>query len=202
MSTTPQRLDEYGVAIPTRQNTRNKSFVKPDVDMWTRLKNPLGTIYLPEILKAVSKEQLLDDKIKMIRIWWQRDSKNADVMRTMMLALYHPGVVFAFPQTRPPFLPNDASDYGMSANTLFKAVRKLKLLSEGPDKIQNQMKRENMLIQQLESLHKDEAELFLMMIWKEIDEEVYPGVNEAFLRQAFAGVLPPVKEPVSQQEDV
>lgn len=192
MSTTPL-LDEDGKIIEVRQSTRKKGYSSPEIDMWIRLKNPLGTIFLPEILKAVSEQPLHEDKIKMIRMWWQRDTKNGELMRTFMLALYHPGVRFAFPDTRPPFIHNDATDLGMTSNTLYKAVRKLKLLSDGPDKITNSIKRENVLIQQLESLHKLEAELYLMIIFKKIDETVYPGINEDFLRQAFSAVLPPKK---------
>jgi hypothetical protein len=76
---------------------------------------------------------------------------------------------------------------------LFKAVRKLKLLSDGPDKITNAVKRENMLIQQLETLYSVEADLYLMIIFKEIDQTVYPGIDEDFLRLAFSAVLPPKK---------
>lgn len=191
--TTSTFLDEQGNPIQIRPSTRKKDYRKPEVDMWIRLKNPLGTIYLPEILKAVGQEQILDDRIKMLRMWWQRDPKNAELMRTFMLALYHPGVKFKFPDCRPPYVPNDAADLGMTPNTLFKAVRKLKLFSEGPDLITNLMKRENTLIQQLETMHLLEAELYWMIIMQEIDEDVYPGINEEFLRLAFSGVLPPVK---------
>lgn len=184
-------LDENGQPIEIRPSTRAKDFEKPKTAMWVRLKNPLGTIYLPEILKSVSEQESLDDKLKMIRAWWVRDPKNAELMRTFMLAVYHPGVKFAFPKHKPPFHYNDCTDFGMAPNTLFKAARKLKLLSDGPDKITNSIKRENMLIQQLETLYKEEADLYLMIIFKEIDQEIYPGINEDFLRTAFSAVLPP-----------
>lgn len=193
MTNTTPLLDENGEVIEIRPSTRKKGYGSPEIDMWIRLKNPLGTIFLPEILKAVSAQPIHDDKIKMIRMWWQREPKNAELMRTFMLALYHPGVKFAFPDSKPPFMYSDANDLGMTANTLYKAVRKLKLLSDGPDKIQNSIKRENTLIQQLETLHKLEADLYLMIIFKKIDETVYPGINEDFLRQAFSAVLPPKK---------
>ena len=48
-----------------------------------------------------------------------------------------------------------------------------------------------MLIQQLETLYKEEADLYLMIIFKEIDQTVYPGITEDFLRTAFSAVLPP-----------
>ena len=46
-------------------------------------------------------------------------------------------------------------------------------------------------------MHKDEAALFWMMIQKELDQEVYPGLTEDFFREAFSAVLPP-KEVVVQ----
>jgi hypothetical protein len=186
-------LDENGQPIEVRPSTRTKNYEAKKTSMWTRLKNPLGTIYLPEILSAVCEEETMDDKLKMIRAWWVRDPKNAELMRTFILATYHPGVKFAFPKCKPPFHYNDCTDFGMAPNTLFKAVRKLKLLSDGPDKITNVTKRENMLIQQLETLYKVEADLYLMMVFKEIDQEVYPGIDEDFLRTAFSAVLPPKK---------
>ncbi len=192
-ATTHVFLDENGQPIEIRPSTRVKDAEPPKIDMWVRLKNPLGTIYLPEILKSVTEQSTLDDKLKMIRAWWVRDPKNAELMRTFMLALYHPGVRFAFPKCKPPFHYNDCTDFGMAPNTLFKAVRKLKLLSDGPDKITNAVKRENMLIQQLETLYSVEADLYLMIIFKEIDQTVYPGIDEDFLRLAFSAVLPPKK---------
>lgn len=198
MTQNKQQLDEYGVPIPIRPSTRNKDFQKQEQSMWTRMKNPLGTIFPTEILKAVSQEPLREDKIKMLRMWWQREAKNAEFMRTFMLALYHPGVKFTFPDTRPPFHPNDSTDLGMSSNTIYKAMRKLKLFSLGPDYMPNQAKRENTLIQQLETMHRDEAELYWMIICKQIDQSVYPGVDEDLLREAFAAVLPPKTEEVKK----
>lgn len=197
-----QFVDEYGMPIPIRQSTRNRNAVKPVVDMWTRLKNPMGTIFLPEILKAVSEQQTKEDKLMMIRMWWQREPKNGELMRKFMETLYHPLVRFNFPDTPPPYVKNDANDFGMTPNTLFKAIRKIPLFAECDHKIVNQMKRENTLIQQLETMHKDEAELFWMMIQKNLDQTKYPGLDEDFFREAFSAVLPPKVEtsPVERKE--
>lgn len=197
-----QYVDEYGVPIPIRQSTRNKNYVKPTVDMWTRLKNPQGTIYLPEILKAITEQTSKDDKIMMVRMWWQREPKNGELMRKFMEVLYHPQVIFNFPDTPPPYVKNDATDLGMTPNTLYKAIRKIPLFAECDNKITNQMKRENTLIQQLETLHKDEADLFWMMIQKELDQEKYPGLTEDFFREAFSAVLPPKVATVPVPEPV
>ena len=195
-----QFVDEYGMPIPIRQSTRNNNQPKKEVDMWQRLKNPTGTIFLPEILKAVCAQQSKDDKLMMIRMWWQREPKNAELMRKFMEVLYHPKVLFNFPDSPPPYVKNDSNDFGMAPNTLFKAIRKIPLFAECDLKIANQMKRENSLIQQLETMHKDEAALFWMMIQKELDQEVYPGLTEDFFREAFSAVLPPkeVVVPVSK----
>lgn len=202
MTQNTQYLDEYGVPIPVRQSTRVRGYVAPKADMWTRLKNPLGTIFLTEILSAVCEVPERDDKIKMIRLWWQREPKNAELMRKFMETVYHPMVIFKFPETAPPYVPNDSTDLGMSSNTLYKAIRKIPLFAECSNKIANQMKRENTLIQQLETLHKDEAELFWMMIQKQIDQTVYPGIDEDFLREAFSAVLPPKVASVAKVEPV
>jgi len=198
-----QYVDEYGMPIPIRQSTRNKNQPKKEVDMWQRLKNPIGTIFLPEILKAICDQESKDDKIMMIRMWWQREPKNAELMRKFMEVLYHPMVKFNFPDTPPPYMKNDSNDFGMAPNTLFKAIRKIALFAECPTKIANQMKRENALIQQLETMHKDEAALFWMMIQKELDQDVYPGLTEDFFREAFSAVLPPkIEQPTPQKADV
>ena len=191
------KLDETGKPVTPRKSTR-KTAEKTEMDMWTRLKNPTGTIYIVEILKAASKEKLEEDKIKMIRIWMNRGgvdegtglTKNATLFKGVMECLYDPRVIFDLPAGKPPYLVNEAMSYNDVSNTLFKAIRKVKLFAENSAKVTNTMKRENLFIQQLETMYKDEAELFIMMVNKKLDAKVYPTITEDLCRKIFPNVLP------------
>lgn len=165
--------------------------VYPRTDtMWNRLKNARGRIYLPEILDAAGNLESDEDKILMLRMWANRQSSNFEQIRGYMECKYHPMVKFALPDSPPPYKPNDAVDLGLAEYDFCKAIRKVGYFIECPRKITNQTKRENIFINILEDLHKDEAELYLDMVLKR-DNPKYSGITEGVLRMAFTKVLPP-----------
>lgn len=192
---TDVKLDANGQPLPVRKSTRNKD-PKPQMDMWTRLKNPTGTIFLPEILKAVSKEKLEEDRVKMLVLWVQRGiviqntnyTKNYEVLYALMECLYSPKVIFDLPSGKPPYKENEALSYNDVSLTLYTGIRKIKQFAENPDKVANKVKRENIFIEMLEKLYKDEAELFLMMVNKKLDARVYPNINKELFKKCFPNI--------------
>lgn len=158
--------------------------------MWNRLKNPRGTIYITDVLEAVSNLEVLEDKVLMLRMWANRQPSNFEQIRGYIECRYHPMVKFALPDSIPPYRVNDAADLGLAESDFLKAIRKVSYFIECPRKIQNQIKRENVFINLLEDLHKAESELFLDMVFKR-DNDKYNGVNEEVFRAAFTKVLPP-----------
>lgn len=186
-------LDSKGQPLPPKRPSTRKKVEKNEMDMWTRLKNPTGTIFLPEILKAVSKESLKEDKIKLLRIWTQRGTvivgkgytKNYELLCIFLECVYAPYLKFDLPDTKPPYKENEAKSYNDVSITLYTAIKKLKYFAENPDKITNRVKRENIYIQTLENLFVDEAELFFMMTSKKINNKVYPTLNKELFKEAF-----------------
>lgn len=166
-----------------------KDYAKVD-SMWNRLKNARGTIYITDVLEAVSALDKLEDKVLMLRMWANRQPSNFEQIRGYMECRYHPMVKFALPDSVPPYKENDAVDLGLAESDFLKAIRKVGYFLECSRKIQNQVKRENVFINLLEDLHKREAELYLDMALKR-DNEKYAGVDEEVLRAAFTRVLPP-----------
>ena len=113
-------------------------------------------------------------------------TKNYEVLYALMECLYSPKVIFDLPSGKPPYKENEALSYNDVSLTLYTGIRKIKQFAENPDKVANKVKRENIFIEMLEKLYKDEAELFLMMVNKKLDARVYPNVNkELFKKYSF-----------------
>lgn len=182
------QLDEYGVPVVEKPVWKKEE--KVEMSMWTKLKNRGNTIYLPEILKAASDEELFEDRVKMLLLWIKRESKNLELYVKFVESVYDPRVVFDLPATRPPFTTNGAVDFGKAPNTLYKAIRRIQYFAECQNKITNRTKREGVFIRELESMYKDEAELFLMIVSKKIDNKIYPNITEDLFRAVMPKLFP------------
>lgn len=156
---------------------------------------PRGRIYLPEMLKKLAETKPAE-KNKRKEILKEFVSKGADhekVLRGFVECMYHPGVVFDLPKGEPP--PYKKGDYPGINNapmSLFSVFAKKRILyfAECSSKIQNQLKREKVFIQFLESMHPTEAELFIMM--KDKDDSNIKNFNEKLVRETFSDWLPTV----------
>jgi len=164
----------------------------------SRLKNPRSRVYLPEMLKHVSKLKSEDEKVQALRSYANKDAEHMTGMKDLMQCLFHPAVVYDLPEGDPPFKV-DYIDYDMAPLTLAKALKKSKYFVKGTESfVQNPVKREQIFMQTLESLFIEDAKLFLMVKDKKIDQRVYKGVTEDLFRAAFAGWLPPKENPTKE----
>lgn len=163
-----------------------------------RLKNPRARVYLPEILKYVTKLKTQEEKVLALRAYANKNQEHLTAIKDLMQCLYHPAVVYDLPEGNPPFKV-DYADYNLAPNTLAKALKKSKYFVKGTESFaQNPMKREQIFMQTLESLYTDDAKLYLMVKDKKIDQRVYKGVDEDLFRAAFAGWLPPKENPTQE----
>ena len=163
-----------------------------------RLKNPRARVYLPELLKYVSKLETQEEQVAAFRAYANKNEEHLNAIKDLMQCLYHPAVVMDLPEGDPPY-NTDFKDYTFAPMTLSKCLRKISYFVKGHSKYaQSALKREQIFVQMLETLYIDDAKLFIMIKDKKIDKRVYRGVDEDLFRAAFAGWLPPKENPTQE----
>ena len=139
--------------------------------------NPL----VSELFKAVHGKKTAPQKIALLK-----EHKRDDV-KALLIWNFDKGIDSAVPEGNVPYKPNE-SPAGTAGHTrLIHEWRSLyNFVRGGNDRLSN-MKRENMLIQMLESLHADEAEIVCLVkdkdlqskyrITRSVVEQAYPEIN-------------------------
>ena len=139
--------------------------------------NPL----VSELFVAVHGKKNKADKIKLLQQYKRDDVK------ALIIWNYDKGIVSALPEGEVPYKKNEAPANSGGHTRLVHEWRTLyNYVKGGNDKL-SQMKREQMFVQLLESLHADEAEILLLVkdkelqkkyrITRQVVEEAYPDIN-------------------------
>tara|TARA_Y100000593_G_scaffold90991_1_gene178689 strand:+ start:477 stop:977 length:501 start_codon:yes stop_codon:yes gene_type:complete len=138
---------------------------------------PETTLLFSEILDLVHKAKTKDKKVEILKKY------NSDALRMVIKSSFDPNIVWAMPKGNVPFTPNDAPA-GTEHTRLATEAKKLFRFIRGGDNITPQFKKEQMFVQMLEGLHKDEAELICFAKEKELHKHV-KGLSAPVVRQAF-----------------
>ena len=139
---------------------------------------------LPELFRRVTEAKTKEDKIGLLRQY-----KNTQALHTVLQGAFDPRVTWNLPEGTPPYKKDD-SPYGLSPSVLEKEIRKLVYFLPGR-LIQNRMKREEVFVQILESIHPSESELLIQMKDKRID-----GLTARLIWEAIPELFPEPPEPV------
>ncbi len=138
---------------------------------------PETTLLFSEILDLVHKAKTKDKKVEILRKY------NSDALRMVIKSSFDPNIVWVMPKGNVPYTPNDAPA-GTEHTRLATEAKKLFRFIRGGDNITPQFKKEQMFVQLLEGLHKDEAELICYAKDKEL-HKVVKGLSAPVVRQAF-----------------
>ncbi len=138
---------------------------------------PETTLLFSEILDLVHKAKTKDKKVEILRKY------NSDALRMVIKSSFDPNIVWVMPKGNVPYTPNDAPA-GTEHTRLATEAKKLFRFIRGGDNITPQFKKEQMFVQMLEGLHKDEAELICYAKDKEL-HKVVKGLSAPVVRQAF-----------------
>ena len=140
---------------------------------------PETTLLFSEILDLVHKAKTKNKKVEILRKY------NSDALRMVINSSFDPNIVWVMPKGNVPYTPNDApagtehTRLATEAKTQYRFIR-------GGDNITPQFKKEQMFVQLLEGLHKDEAELICYAKDKQLHKLV-KGLSAPVVRQAFGG---------------
>lgn len=119
-------------------------------------------LLISEIIKKVNEAENLDEKVRILQ-----EHKGRIVLRDLLIVSYDPRVKILVPNTDPPYRVSDMAA-GMNA-ALDTFIRQFRLFIEGKgyDSLR-QSKREAKFIEICESLHKDDARIFLDAFHKKL----------------------------------
>ena len=139
---------------------------------------------IPEVLESLENKSS-EEKVKILK---ENDSK---ALRDILALNFRDDVIFNLPKERPSELKLEETPIGLSTNTLYQQSRKLKIFIKGSgyDHLP-QLKRENLFLQILESVHSSEAEILLQLC---VDRKVKTSLIVEEVNKAFPGLVP-VKE--------
>jgi hypothetical protein len=133
---------------------------------------------IAEILEKISKMKRKDDRVKALR------ENDSFALKTVLQGALHPDIKWLLPEGVPPYKPTELVD---QENVFFHDSRKLIHFIEGGNPSLNQVKREAMFIEMLETVAPADAELLCVikdkkLPWKTITPEI--------VLQAFPGLFP------------
>lgn len=138
---------------------------------------PETTLLFSEILDLVHKAKTKDKKVEILKKY------NSDALRMVIKSSFDPNIVWVMPKGNVPYTPNDAPA-GTEHTRLATEAKKLFRFIRGGDNITPQFKKEQMFVQLLEGLHKDEAELICYAKDKQL-HKIVKGLSAPVVRQAF-----------------
>tara|TARA_Y100000114_G_scaffold51994_1_gene47536 strand:- start:892 stop:1356 length:465 start_codon:yes stop_codon:yes gene_type:complete len=135
------------------------------------------TPLLSEVLDRVHKAKTKAQKIKVLQ------ENDTEALRMVIKSSFDPKIKWAMPEGAVPYKPNDAPD-GTEHTLLAQESKRLWHFIEGADNQTPRAQKENMYIQMLEGLHRDEAEV-LVYAKDKILHQKYKGLSHEVVKTAF-----------------
>ena len=131
---------------------------------------------ITEILQKVSSAKTKKEKVDLLQEY------NNNGLRSILIINFDESLKFLLPEGEVPFKANDAPA-GTDHTRLDHEYKGLYRYFKGGDSTIKSMKREQLFVQLLEGLHKDEAELLVLACNKELQSKY--RVTKAVVEQAF-----------------
>ena len=133
---------------------------------------------LYEVLEECSKGKNVEERVALLQ-------KNGTApIQTILQYALDPRIKFLLPDTDPPYKPTDFLD---QENRLYSELRRLYLFIEGGNPNLTKLKRENLFIQLLESIDKNDAVLLCHVKNKTLP---FKELIAKVVKKAFPELLP------------
>ena len=139
--------------------------------------NPL----VSELFRAVHGAKTKDKKIELLK------AHKRDDVKALLIWNFDKGIESAVPEGDVPYKKNEAPAGTAGHTRLVHEWRSLyNFVKGGNDRLSN-MKRENMLIQMLEGLHQDEADIVCLVKDKELQSKY--KITRSVVEQAYPEIV-------------
>lgn len=132
---------------------------------------------IAEILKRVSEAKNKDEKLDILR------RNDSTAIRTVLKYALDPAIKWALPEGEPPYKPCQYLD---QQSMLYQEARRLYLFIEGGNPNLNQVKREALFINLIESIDPNDAKVLLSAKDKKLP---YKGITSNLINEAYPGLL-------------
>lgn len=136
-----------------------------------------------EVFNDFKQAKTKKDRIEVLR------KNDTYALRQVLIGTFHPDAKFAIKQI-PKFSRNQEIPPGMSYSHMTEALSRMYLFVEGHPRVPaglTDKRREELLIQLLESLEEPEADVFIGILLK---KQNVPHLTPALINEAFDGLLP------------
>ena len=107
-------------------------------------------------------------------------------LKEILKYAFHPDIKFALPPGKPPY-KTIGSPEEYNPTYLYPSIRKFYLYIEGGHDGLTQLRREQLFVQMLESLHPKEAEVVIQIKDKKLN---YRGLTYKLVKTTFPEILP------------
>ena len=133
-------------------------------------------LLISEVLQKVSNAKTKAKKIELLQ------QHNTDALRMILIWNFDESVISELPTGEVPYEKNEAP-VGTEHTVLEKEARLLYNFVQGGNNGLQQSRRENMFIQMLEGLHKDEANVLCLVKDKQLGKKY--KITKACVSEAF-----------------
>ena len=136
-------------------------------------------LLISEVLQKVHSAKTKAEKIRLLQ------ENNSQVLRSLFIWNFDDSVESILPEGDVPYTPNDAP-VGTEHTRLEVEGRKLYYFIKGGADNVPRMQRENMFIQMLEGLYKDEAKVLCLVKDKQLHKKY--RITKAVVTEAFPSI--------------
>jgi hypothetical protein len=142
----------------------------------------MSNLNIYEVLQLVENAITVREKKEVLQKY------DTPILRTILQGTFHPDIQFVI-KGKIPYNKSDAPP-GMAYSNMTSAIDKIYIFTEGSKRVNPTLplhRKEQILMQILESLESREAEVYMGMIQKKLD---FKGLNAKLVREAFPGLIP------------
>ena len=135
---------------------------------------------IPLIFEDVAAAKSFKDRKKVLL------DNESNPLKELLKYAFHPDIKFVLPEGAPPYKTIGSPDE-WNPTYLYPNIRKLYLFVEGGHEGLTTMRREQLFVQMLESLHPKEAEVLVQVKDKKLK---YRGLPYKLVKESFSDILP------------
>ena len=140
----------------------------------------MSVLSIPRIFENVAAANSLEARKKVLL------ENESNPLKDLLKYAFHPDIKFALPSGAPPYKTVGSPDE-YNPTYLYPNIRKFYLFVEGGHGGITQLRREQLFIQLLESLHPKEAEVVIQVKDKKLN---YRGLTYKLVKKTFPEILP------------
>ena len=135
---------------------------------------------IPLIFEDVAAAKSFADRKKVLL------DNESNPLKELLKYAFHPDIKFVLPPGAPPYKTIGSPDE-YNPTYLYPNIRKLYLFVEGGHEGLTVLRREQLFVQVLESLHPKEAEVLVQVKDKKLK---YRGLTYKLIKETFSDILP------------